>query len=75
MTELVDDLRAAKRFNPKLARATREAVGASQEGIARELGVHRVSVARWELGLRRPRGALLHRYLALLERLRQEVDA
>jgi hypothetical protein len=40
--------------------------------MANELGVHRVTVARWEAGLRRPRGRLLHAYATLLDALQQE---
>jgi DNA-binding transcriptional regulator YiaG len=56
-------------FDGRLARAVRLAAGATQDEIARELGVHRVSVARWEIGTRKPSGDLLRRYLALLVEL------
>jgi transcriptional regulator with XRE-family HTH domain len=41
--------------------------------MANELGVHRVTVARWEAGRRRPRGQLLHAYAQLLDALQQEM--
>jgi len=44
----------------------------SQESVAAELGVPRVSVARWETGERHPRGAVLMRYAALLRLLQEE---
>jgi DNA-binding transcriptional regulator YiaG len=71
--QLAQEVRRARRLPPPpLARAIREAADVSQERMAGELGVHRVTVARWETGRRRPRGQLLHSYLALLDELRQE---
>lgn len=70
MTALVEQVRAARRLPPPVvARAIRIAAGASQQQLADELGVNRVSVARWEAGDRRPRGELRIRYAALLEQL------
>ena len=40
--------------------------------MARELGVDRTSVTKWELGVRRPRGEQALRYQALLEALKGE---
>jgi transcriptional regulator with XRE-family HTH domain len=75
MTELVEEIRQARRLPPPpLAKAIREAAGVSQQRLADELGVHRVSVARWELGLRRPRGRLLVAYIDLLDALRAEAQ-
>jgi transcriptional regulator with XRE-family HTH domain len=54
---------------PELARAIRVTAGVTQADVAAELGVHRVSVARWELGRRRPRGTVLDRYTKLLDEL------
>jgi DNA-binding transcriptional regulator YiaG len=42
--------------------------------MAGELGVHRVTVARWEAGRRRPRGRLLNAYVTLLDALQQETQ-
>jgi transcriptional regulator with XRE-family HTH domain len=75
MTELLEEVRRARRLPPPaLARAIREAAGVSQQRVADELGVHRVSVARWELGRRRPRGQLLVAYNDLLDALRRETQ-
>lgn len=75
MTELVEEVRRARRLPPpQLAKAIRMAAGVSQQRLADELGVHRVSVARWELGQRRPRGRLLVSYGALLDQLQQETQ-
>lgn len=72
MSGLVAEVRAARRLPPpRLAREIRAAAGVSQARLASELGVQRVTVARWESGSRRPRGALLIRYLDLLEQLQQ----
>jgi len=57
--------------SPDVARAIRESAGVTQEEIAAELGVHRVTIGRWETGARRPRGEYLRRYARLIEDLRQ----
>lgn len=67
MSALVEEVRAARQFRPRVAKAIREAAGISQQRIADELGVHRVSVARWESGERRPVGEIAGRYFALLD--------
>lgn len=68
-TPLVDQVRASRRHPPEVAVAIRKVAGVSQADVARELGVNRVTVARWELGTRRPRGELLVRYCDLLDEL------
>jgi len=73
MGALVDQVRASRTFSPRVAKAIREAAGVSQQRVAAELGVHRVSVARWELGERVPRGPMLTAYVDLLRQL-QEVS-
>jgi transcriptional regulator with XRE-family HTH domain len=57
-----------------LARAIREAAGVSQARLAAELGVDRVTVARWELGIRRPRGKRAAVYATLLAQLQEAVE-
>jgi transcriptional regulator with XRE-family HTH domain len=79
VTELLKEIRQARRQArrlppPDLAKAIRAAAGVSQQRLADELGVHRVSVARWELGQRRPRGRLLHAYADLLDALQREAQ-
>lgn len=72
---LAGELRTERRLPaPRMMRLIREMAGVSQARIARELGVDRVTVARWELGLRTPRGELRRRYVELLNTLRQDVD-
>jgi DNA-binding transcriptional regulator YiaG len=56
---------------PALWGPIRKASGVTQADLAVELGVHRVTVARWEARTRVPRGELLEAYLALLEELRR----
>lgn len=71
MSALIDEAQAHKRMPPpQLARAIRTAAGVSQTRLAAELGVHPVTVARWEAGTRRPVGDLKRRYVALLGQLR-----
>ena len=50
------------------------AAGAAQRRVAEELGVDRVTVTRWELGMRTPRGELRTLYAELLEDLRELSD-
>ena len=70
---LIEQVRASQRLpSPAAARAIRLAADVSQVAMASELRVHRVTVARWESGARRPRGAFLVRYLELLDALRAE---
>lgn len=72
MSGLVGEVQAARCLPPpRLAREIRAAAGVSQARLADELGVQRVTVARWETGARRPRGANLLAYVSLLEELRR----
>jgi transcriptional regulator with XRE-family HTH domain len=66
---LLDALRRRDLTRPPFAAAIRRGAGATQDDVASELGVGRVTIARWEAGTRRPRGALRDRYAALLETL------
>lgn len=76
MSALVERVRRAKRLpSPAVARAVRLAANVSQADVAGELGVHRVTVARWESGDRRPSGDLLDRYVQLLADLREATGA
>ena len=73
---LLEEVRRSRRLPPPdTARKIREAAGVTQERLAQELGVHRMTVHRWETGERTPRG--LHRalYAQLLEALHGEVTA
>jgi transcriptional regulator with XRE-family HTH domain len=49
--------------------AFRKIRGLSQAELARELGVHRCTVVRWERGRRYPGGALLAKFETLLTKL------
>jgi DNA-binding transcriptional regulator YiaG len=57
---------------PDLARLVREQAGLTQAEMADVLNVGRSALARWELGQRVPRPAVLDRYLKLLDRLRHQ---
>lgn len=71
---LIEEIRLASRLpGPAKAREIRIKAGVSQERLAKELGVNRMTVARWETGDRRPRAAIAARYSALLEQLCREV--
>jgi len=66
-------LRSRRLPPPAVARAIRHESGVSQQRLAAELGVHRVTVARWEIGTRVPRGPLRLRYADVLDELQREV--
>lgn len=71
-TTLIDEARARRELpRPALARAIREAAGASQDAIARELGVTRMTICRWEAGTFKPSGDRLIAYATLLRELQQ----
>lgn len=71
---LLDEVRQAKKLPPpNTARMIRLASGVTQERLARELGVHRMTVHRWETGERSPRGIHRVMYAQLLDELRTEV--
>jgi DNA-binding transcriptional regulator YiaG len=71
---LAEHVRAARRLpRPAVARAIRDEADVSQQQLADALGVNRVTVARWELGERVPRGELRLAYIALLDELRAAV--
>ena len=76
MNSLTAEVLAARRLPPPaVQKAILQAAGVSQARVANELGVHRVSVARWLGGSRRPRGEMRQRYQELLEELQREVLA
>jgi DNA-binding transcriptional regulator YiaG len=66
---LVEELARVRRRPPQVAKAIREAARVSQARLAAELGVDRVTVARWESGERRPRGQMLSRWMDLLDHM------
>jgi HTH-type transcriptional regulator/antitoxin MqsA len=69
MSDLLAEVRDGRLPPPKVAAAIRVAAGVTQERLAAELGVHRVSVVRWETGRRHPRGAQRAAYGRLLRDL------
>jgi DNA-binding transcriptional regulator YiaG len=54
---------------PRVRREIRQAAGIPQSRIAAELGVHVLTVHRWEAGTREPRGELRLGYARLLRAL------
>lgn len=74
---LLDEVRQAKNAPllppPNTARMIRVAAGVTQERLAQELGVHRMTVQRWETGERTPRGVHRKMYAQLIDALRAEV--
>jgi DNA-binding transcriptional regulator YiaG len=51
------------------ARSIRERANVSTKEVADSLGVHEATVARWETGVRSPRGPAALRYAELLRAL------
>lgn len=72
MSALVDEVRESFSL-PALheARRIREDANVSQVRLAAELGVHELTVQRWEAGTRTPHGDLRRAYARLLHELDQ----
>jgi DNA-binding transcriptional regulator YiaG len=71
---LIDEVRASRRMpSPEIARMIRRAAHVSQDRMARELGVDRITLYRWENGLARPRPEAQTKWAALLEQLQKEL--
>ncbi len=69
---LIDEVRQRRRLpKPSTARAIREEAGISQQRMATEIGVDRMTLARWESGRRKPRPRAAASSAALLDQLRQ----
>jgi DNA-binding transcriptional regulator YiaG len=67
---LIDEVCARRRLPPPGKRKEiRERAGVSANRVARELGVHRGTVGRWESGDQEPRGVIVERYAQLLAEL------
>lgn len=74
MTGLLGEVRSRRGLPPPwLAKRIRVEAGVSQARLAEELGVQRVTVARWEAGTRRPRQPLAQQYSDLLAQLQKEI--
>ena len=72
MGALLDEVRESLAVpSPDVARQIREAAGVSQARLAEELGVHELTVYRWESGTRTPHGELRFAYGRLLAQLDQ----
>jgi DNA-binding transcriptional regulator YiaG len=70
--------RAASKHVPLPSLAARRALRLSaqltEEELAKLVGVNRVSVARWELGRREPRGDVRQRYAEVLKGLQEQLE-
>ena len=72
MSALLEEVRLGQHLpTPGQARKIRVLAGVSQQRLADELEVDRVTVARWESGERSPRGALRAKYAELLGELQR----
>jgi transcriptional regulator with XRE-family HTH domain len=69
-----DKARAKRLLPPPRERARiREAAGLSLDDLARDLGVHRTTILRWERDLRAPTGENVVRYATVLGQLQRLV--
>ncbi|HSX67227.1 helix-turn-helix transcriptional regulator [Nocardioides sp.] len=76
MTDLIAEVIESRGLpRPNEARRIREAAGVTQDRLAREVDVHRVTLARWEAGTRVPRGAERVRYARILAELQRVIAA
>lgn len=72
MSDLLSEVRAARSLpNPTLAREIRRNAGVTRQRLADELGVHPITLGRWERGTHHPRGANRLAYARLLADLQQ----
>ncbi len=70
MSALPDEVRESLALPaPDVARQIREAARVSQARLAEELGVHELTVQRWEAGTRTPSGERRLAYARLLREL------
>jgi DNA-binding transcriptional regulator YiaG len=70
MYQLTNEVRRAKTLPPPpVAKAIRRSAGVTQARLGLELGVHRMTVGKWESGERSPRGRLRTAYADLLAEL------
>ncbi len=73
--EILERARGQRIPTPEVCRALRRRAGLTQTDLAEVLGIDRASVARYELGTRRPRGETAAAYRQLLDRLAREAVA
>jgi DNA-binding transcriptional regulator YiaG len=57
---------------PKQIKALRSALGLTQEELAAMIGAYQETVARWESGANKPKGAYLKALKGLAEKARHE---
>jgi transcriptional regulator with XRE-family HTH domain len=74
LEQVLDEARVRRSLpDPAIRRLLRERAGLTQAEVARALGVTKTAVVRWEAGARVPRLRVRTEYVALLERLAEEV--
>jgi DNA-binding transcriptional regulator YiaG len=73
LDEVLAQVRREELPPPATRALLRRQAGLTQRQVADVLGVHRITVTRWEQGWRSPRGRLRREYRRLLDRLMQEV--
>lgn len=57
---------------PERIRKLREALGLTQKEMAEELGITRVTIARWETGTAKPKGLYLKALQGLADKARKK---
>lgn len=74
VANLIDRLRANRLPPPAERRAIRRRANASLEDVASALGVEKMTVSRWERGLRKPWPKHRVAYICLLQALAKVAD-
>jgi DNA-binding transcriptional regulator YiaG len=74
VSELEQQVRAGRALPPlALRKAIREAAGVTQAALAVDIGVHRITVVRWESGDREPKGIYRARYATALREIEESL--
>ena len=68
---LAEEVKASRLPPARVAKAIRESAGVTQRRLAEEVGVHPVTVCRWESQTRTPRGSRRRRYAEVLAALEE----
>lgn len=72
MPTMIEKARASARLPlPAVARYIRKSARVTQAELADDIGVHRITLDRWEHGAAVPRGSNLVHYVASLDKLRE----
>ncbi|CAN5514747.1 hypothetical protein BH20ACT21_BH20ACT21_25280 [soil metagenome] len=71
MSQAIDLVRVRRLVSTGVAREVRQEAGLSLAEMANAVGVHRMTVHKWERGRHRPKGDAALRYAHVLDELMQ----